>query len=125
MTDLLVHARRELVQSKQVRDTGDAALGRRQAAEKGWGWVVEQTTTALGLTVTGPKAHFLRKEALAELDRRGGTSLLRDYEEFEWRLHGDCFYDGRCRSDDVERYLLRAEEFVRVLHETIRRLERR
>lgn len=122
MADLLSHARRELQRAKPSRDPVEATLARRQAAEKAWGYVCEQTTKVTGIDVTGPRAHFLRKNVLAQVDRAAGTSLLRDYEEFQNRLHGDVFYDGEWKYVDLDEYLQRVAAYPERLRSAMRRM---
>lgn len=116
------HARRELERSKQLADPAEAALAKRQAAEKAWGYVCEEVSRVTGITLTGPEAHKERKNVLGELDSAAGTSLLGDYEQLERRLHGDC--EARCPLPEVERGVATAEQFPRRLAEALRRLRR-
>jgi hypothetical protein len=124
VSDLLVHARRELERARSTHDPVEAHLTQRQAAEKAWGYVVEETNRIAGITATGPGAHHLRREALAALDRRAGTSLLRDYIEFEYRLHGEGFYDGRGRLHDIAQYVELASAYPEKLRRALEQVRR-
>lgn len=122
MADLRVHARRGLERARLTDDQAEAALARRQGAEKAWGYVVEQTHIVASVPVRGPSAHHLRKDILLALDRAAGTSLLRDCEEFEHRLHGACLHDGHMRQVDLDRSSARAAEFPERLRAALRRV---
>lgn len=125
MPSLLEHARVELARADRTPEPAEATLARRQAAEKAWGYVVEQVSRVMALSATGPVAHRVRKDALAVLDRQAGTSLLRDYGYLEYRLHGDCFYEGACPPADLERYVAMAAEFPGRIQDALRQARRR
>lgn len=122
VSDLLVHAQRELAKAKATSDPVEAILARRQAAEKAWGYVCEQTNEVTRIDVVGAETHFQRKRVLAEIDRAAGTVFLRDYEEFQNRLHGDVFYDGKWKNVDLDDYLRRVAEYPERLRAAIRRM---
>lgn len=101
---------------KRAKETGDD-LSKRQACEKAWLAVVEETDRALGLAVRGPAANAVRRRALREAD----PSLHADFDVFQRRLHGACFYEWNQEKPDereVEALIDKVDEYAARLRKT-------
>ena len=90
----------------------------RQAAEKGWGVVVQATNHLLEKRkIKVPRGTQKRLERLIELedrDSRVRKSAVADrYRVFLHTLHSECFYDGVYSVKIVQRELRRLGEFIR------------
>lgn len=97
-------------------DSDDTRI--RQAAEKGWGAVVQATNHLLEKRkIKVPRGTQRRLERLADLedkDSRVRKAAVTDrYRAFLQTLHSECFYDGVYSVKLVQRELRRLGEFIR------------
>ncbi len=100
----------------------DAALQRlaagdvRDAAEKAW-CATKRATDALILARTGelPETTGMTSTQIRLLgDReRGIENLVGRYYTRIGHLHGECFYEGKCASQDTERRIRETVDYVR------------
>ncbi len=93
----------------------------RQAAEKAWLAANLATDHAMekhGRTPeAGPGAHTARHEFLEAL---GEYTLSEKLGYFADRLHGDCFYQGSCPTEDgMRRALTEVREYIRRLKDEV------
>lgn len=98
------------------RKNGDE-LKIRQAAEKGWGAVVQATNALLvkkGMKV--PKGTRRREDLLFEIQDKDkkikNLNLGEKYGYLLRSLHSDCFYDGDISIKRIERDLRKVEEYI-------------
>lgn len=122
--NLLEAARREYRRSHRAASPDEGLLLRRQAAEKAWGYVLEQVDRQLRVRARDDTAHDERREKLRVIEERSGTPLLATYYELQNELHGNCFYRGSCPRERVERLLAAAASFPGLVEEAVRRASR-
>ncbi len=92
----------------------------RQAAEKGWGAVVQATNHLLEKRkIKVPRATRRRLELLLELEDRDPrirqAGIGDKYRAFLHSLHVECFYDGTYSVKIVQRDLRRLGDFIRAV----------
>jgi len=116
--EFLEEARRELERAR-----GGSLVAARDAAEKAWNAVV-QAADALVVELLGrrPKSHRERRDALWEIERRvpGLDGIYDRYNARFQRLHGEMFYEGLLDLGELEKELIKAEEFVKKVEEFLR-----
>lgn len=93
----------------------------RQAAEKAWLAANLATDHAMEKhgrqPEAGPSAHTARHEFLEAL---GEYTLSEKLGYFADRLHGDCFYQGSCPTEDaMRRALAEVREYIRRLKDEV------
>ncbi len=103
-----------------ARANGSKDTKIRQAAEKGWGAVVQATNHLLEKKkVKIPRGTQRREERLIEVEDRDSrireAKIPDQYHAFMQTLHSECFYDGTYSIKIVERYLRRVGEFIRLI----------
>lgn len=88
----------------------------RNAAEKAWG-ATKRATDALILARTGelPGTTALTSDGLDALARQDPTVriLVGRYYSRISQLHGQCFYNGRCESEDTIRRIRETIDYLR------------
>jgi hypothetical protein len=88
----------------------------RNAAEKAWG-ATKRATDALILARTGelPGTTALTSDGLDALARHDGRvkTLVGRYYSRISQLHGQCFYNGRCESEDTLRRIRETIDYIR------------
>ena len=88
----------------------------RDAAEKAW-CATKRATDALILARTGeePGPTAITSNGLDALAREDSPakSLVGRYYSRISRLHGQCFYNGRCDSPDTERRIRETADYIR------------
>ena len=109
-----------LAEFYDARANGSKDTKIRQAAEKGWGAVVQATNHLLEKkNVKVPKGTQRREERLIEVEARDQrireAEIPDKYHAFMQTLHSECFYDGTYSIKVVERYLRRVGEFIRLI----------
>ena len=92
----------------------------RQAAEKGWGAVVQATNHFLAKRkIKVPGGTRRRLELLVELEERDPrvrkAGIADKYRVFLHSLHVECFYDGTYSVKIVQRDLRRLSDFIRAV----------
>ena len=92
----------------------------RQAAEKGWGAVVQATNHLLEKQkFKVPRGTRRRLELLLELEDRDSrvrkAGIADKYRVFLHTLHVECFYDGTYSVKIVQRELRRLSDFIRLV----------
>jgi hypothetical protein len=97
-------------------DSDDTRI--RQAAEKGWGAVVQAANHLLEKRkVKVPRGTQKRLERLVELEDRDSrlrkAAVADRYRAFLHTLHSECFYDGTYSVKLVQRELRRLGDFIR------------
>lgn len=125
---LLDDARLELARAKAPEtQKEDYLLTQRQAAEKAWGYLVEQVDTFFGFprASLGPSVHGLRQQRLMLLERQSGEPVHRTYKDLAEFLHGECFYLGHCDIERLERAIETAAGFPEWLKNAERVARRR
>ncbi len=89
---------------------------RRNAAEKAWG-ATKRATDALVLARTGelPGTTAITSDRLDNLARQDRTVriLVGRYYSRISQLHGQCFYNGRCESEDTLRRIRETIDYLR------------
>ena len=111
VTAIFADARAVHESALRVLEQGDI----RDAAEKAW-CATKRATDALILAQTGEEPWTTaitsdELDALARHDDRVKTLVGRYYSRIS-QLHGQCFYNGRCASEDTERRIRQTIDYI-------------